>query len=168
MSSDLVPWDTRLCFDVALGIDSLEDILTRYAIEPAAFAQWSAHPLFSRTVAEFQKHIRENGLSFRAKARMQAEDLLGVAYGLVQDTKTPAPVRADLIKWIAKMGELEPAQGPAGGSEKITRDAMSRMLQKMDDGELELRVMQIVSKKGVSTSGEGNSSTLEGEVIERS
>lgn len=159
MSTDLVPWDTRLCFDVALGIDSLEDILARYALAPAVFEQWAAHPLFSRTVAEFQKHIREHGLSFRAKARMQAEDLLGVAYGLVQDQKTPAPVRADLIKWIAKMGELEPAQGSAGNAEKMTRDAMSRMLQKMDDGELELRVMQIVSKKG---------NVVEGEVVERS
>jgi hypothetical protein len=159
--NDMTPWDTRLCFDVALGVDSLDEILARYALSAEQFQVWAKHPLFMRTVGEFQKHIRENGLSFRAKARMQAEDLLGVAYGLVQDKNTPASTRADLIKWIAKMGELEPTQAGAGAdSAKITRDAMSKMLSSMDDGELELRVMQIVSTKRSKTP------VIEGKLVE--
>jgi len=162
MNNTMTPWDTRLCFDVALGVDSLDEILARYAVSVDQFNLWAQHPLFMRTVGEFQKHIRENGLSFRAKARMQAEDLLNVAYGLVQDKNTPAATRADLIKWVAKMGELEPAQNAAGpDNAKITRDAMSKMLSSMDDGELELRVMQIVSTK--KTKG----ALIEGEIVEQ-
>jgi hypothetical protein len=60
------------------------------------------------------------------------------------------------------MGELEPAQNAAGpDNAKITRDAMSKMLSSMDDGELELRVMQIVSTK--KTKG----ALIEGEIVEQ-
>ena len=52
--------------------------------------------------------MQENGLSFKAKARAQAEDLLAHSYDLATDPLCSAAVRADLIKWTAKVAGLEP------------------------------------------------------------
>ena len=146
LSNDLVPWDVRMCFDLALGVEDIQTLLGRYSVPAQTYEQWARHPTFQRTISEFAKHIRENGLSFRAKARIQAEDLLGGSYQLIYNPDTPASVRADLIKWTAKMAELEPQQAQAN-EEKITNNMMKDMLERMTDGDLEVRVMQVLSKK---------------------
>lgn len=146
---ELTPWDTRFCFDIALGIDSTEEVLKRYGVDPATYEEWCNNPVFTRTISELQRYIRDNGLSFKAKARIQAEDLLDVAYKLTYSPDTPANVRADLIKWIAKMGELEPKSTERQQKEEplFTDKMMHEMLEKMSDGELELRVLQVLGRR---------------------
>ena len=105
-------------------------------------------PAFRRQVDEFYEEIIEQGLSFRTKAKLQAEDMLAISHRMVVNPDTPAAVRADLIKWTAKMADLEPKQQlKAAAGEQFDLDEAKRMLQNMDMVELETRVTRIIASK---------------------
>ena len=68
--------------------------------------------------------MREKGLTFKLKARAQAEELLTTSYLLIHDPAVSPAVKADLIKSTVKWAGLEPkntevSDGAAGGV-KIT------------------------------------------------
>jgi len=114
------PFNPRLAWDLAMQMDPASDVFRRYGIDDAGALVLMRMPLFIDTLKRCRREIEENGTSFRAKARVMAEDLLTHSYLMATDAEAPPAVRADLIKWTAKMGNLEPAVrkdegGQAGG-----------------------------------------------------
>lgn len=148
MSKDYVtPWDNRMLFEMALGIEGTEDILNRYGVDLDTYQKWIRIPAFIQRIEEYKVEAREKGLSFKQKAKVQAEDHLNTAYTLIHHPDCPFHVKADLIKWTAKMAELEPATGPGsmqGGNQPLL-DAES--IKKIADGELEVQVARIVARR---------------------
>jgi len=116
---DKAPFDLRLAWDLALQLDPAEDVFRRYGVEPDDAMALMALPLFQDTLRRFKREIEENGGRFRAKARIQAEELIDHSFLMATDPEAPPAVRADLIKWTAKMGGLEPPakkdEGSTGG-----------------------------------------------------
>jgi hypothetical protein len=49
-------------------------------------------------------------MTFRIKARMQAEGLLQTSWHLIHNKDTPAAVKADLIKHTWKVAGVEPKE----------------------------------------------------------
>lgn len=74
-----------------------------------------AHEPFQALVKYYITELQQNGYTFRMKAALQAEDLLQDAYLMAKSKHTPATVRADLIKWHAKVAALEPRDKEPGG-----------------------------------------------------
>lgn len=113
-------FDPRLVYELALGLEDAHEIFPRYNYTAEQALALASKPVFVATYKEYRKYISEQGLSFKAKARMQAEDLLTHAYEMATDKETPAAVRFDIIQWTAKMGELAPKESkgdvPGGGS----------------------------------------------------
>ena len=107
-------WPARLSFDVALGIESLEDILTRHGLDDMAWAVICENPLFIREVVEHRKRLSEDGVTFKAKAKVQAEVYLQTLDELVNDATIDPKVRLEAIKSVVKWAGLEPK--PAEGS----------------------------------------------------
>lgn len=111
----------RLACELALGMDATEDVFQRYGYDAEAAATLMESPAFTALLARIGTEIRENGLSFRAKAKAISEELLPYAFDLATDPMTSSAVRADLIKWAAKVAGNEPAppkavgEGSAGG-----------------------------------------------------
>lgn len=103
----------RLACELALRMEAPEDIFPRYGYTPDSAAALMESVAFTQLLERVGGEIRENGLSFRVKAKAISEDLLPQAYDLATDPLTPASVRADLIKWAAKVAGNEPA--PAKG-----------------------------------------------------
>jgi hypothetical protein len=95
-------WDAKLVFDLALEIDDLPTILERYGLEEADITRLLRVPAFRRELAGMVRDIRENGVSFTSKARLQAEDYLQIVDEMVYAPDTPASVKTDLIKTTAK------------------------------------------------------------------
>jgi predicted RNA binding protein with dsRBD fold (UPF0201 family) len=125
-SSQLVtrkpPWSDRLAFDIALRLEgsceSLEDIAAKYRITPEDIKAYAKDKLFERRVDEYRKDIEDKGLTFRLKARSQAEELLKTSWAMIHSPEISPAVRADLIKQTVKWGGLEVAadsEGPTGG-----------------------------------------------------
>jgi len=113
-------FDPRLAYELALGVSSPSEVFSKYEYNDESAARLIANPAFIATVKKYKDEIQEGGVSFKLKARIQAEDLLTHSYLLATDPETPASVRADMIKWTARVADLEPrgndkASGPAGG-----------------------------------------------------
>lgn len=127
-ASNLTEWSDRLALDVALVLEGsgepIESVLTEHQISKEALADYNKDPLFLKRVSSFRDDIRERGLTFRLKARMQAEELLETSWMLIHDVDTSAAVKADLIKSTVKWAGYEtrdPSEiANAAGGVKIT------------------------------------------------
>ena len=110
--------------DIALALEgsgeSIDQILTRHSINEVQLALYNADSVFLKKVGFLREEIQENGMTFRMKARAQAEELLVTSWTLIHSPEVSASVKADLIKSTVKWGDLEPkasaiADGGAGG-----------------------------------------------------
>ncbi len=98
----------RLAVELALHMDDAEAIFASYHYTPDQAAELIESPAFIALLERVTKEVREQGLSFRMKARAIAEDLLPFAHEMATDANCSAAVRADLIKWASKVGDLDP------------------------------------------------------------
>lgn len=112
------PWSDRLAFDVALLLEGsgerLEDVLVEHGISASQMVVFNRDPQFLRQVGNYRTEITEKGMTFRLKARTQAEMLLTTSWSLIHDTAVSAAVKADLIKSTVKWAGLD-AQPEGGG-----------------------------------------------------
>lgn len=110
------PWSSKLLFDLALGIDDLETILTRHALPVAAYSALCENPHFRRDLVVLTKELQESGVSFKRKAALQAEMYLEDMDNLMREAATPPSVKKDIFIHMAKLGELEPEKKTEGSS----------------------------------------------------
>ena len=121
-------WNDRLAFDVALTLEgsgeTLQEIMGRHNITANDILAFNADPIFLKKVEQYRDEIRGKGLTFKLKARAQAEELLTTSWLLIHDPAVSPAVKADLIKSTVKWAGLEPksdAQTESGtGGVKIT------------------------------------------------
>jgi hypothetical protein len=127
-SLDHTRWSDRLTFDVALRLEgsgeSVTDILTRHGITPLELQDFGKDPVFLKRVEHYRSEVREKGLTFKLKARAQAEELLKTSWLLIHSPDVSAAVKADLIKSTVKWAGLEPKNDQVdtggGGGVQIT------------------------------------------------
>jgi hypothetical protein len=117
-------WTERLAFDIALRLEGsgedVNEILDRHQLNASALLVFNKDPVFLRQVGKFRDEIRDKGVTFRLKARTQAEELLKTSWVLIHSPDVSAAVKADLIKSTVKWAGLEPkgdvsAENGAGG-----------------------------------------------------
>lgn len=121
-------WNDRLAFDVALTLEgsgeTLQEIMGRHNITANELLTFKADPIFLKKVDHYRNEVRDKGLTFKLKARAQAEELLTTSWLLIHDSAVSPAVKADLIKSTVKWAGLEPkdsspSEGGTGGV-KIT------------------------------------------------
>jgi len=100
----------RLACEIAIGLDEHVAIFARHGYTTDQALALLETREFSLTLERVTKEVRESGLSFRSKARAMAEDLLPHAYEIATDEYASAAVRADIIQWMARVADLEPAK----------------------------------------------------------
>lgn len=117
-------WSDRLAFDVALTLEgsgeSMQELMARHHLTASDILVFRADPIFLRRVDQYRSEIRDKGMTFRLKARAQAEELLTTSYLLIHDPAVSPAVKADLIKSTVKWAGLEPkdsgvSAGDSGG-----------------------------------------------------
>lgn len=121
-------WTDRLAFDVALMLEGsgerLEDVLDRYSLTAAKWEKFNKDPQFLRRVVDYRAEIAEKGLTFKLKAKAQAEELLMTSWNLIHNAEVSPAVKADLIKSTVKWAGLDSPHGLSadelGGGVKIT------------------------------------------------
>jgi len=105
-------WSDRLAFDIALTLEgsgeTLQEVMTRHRITANDILTFNADPIFLKKVEHYREEVREKGLTFKLKARAQAEELLTTSWMLIHDPAVSPAVKADLIKSTVKWGGLEP------------------------------------------------------------
>jgi hypothetical protein len=104
----------QLAYEIALGAEDTGPIFMRYGYTQEQAINLLADGHFAKMLERVTKDVRENGLSFRSKARLQAEELLQHSFNMATDENVNPSVRADIIKWTAKVGGLEPKEKDEG------------------------------------------------------
>jgi len=111
-------WTDRLAFDVALLLENsgetMDEVIARHRISSDDIITYNTDPIFLKKVAAFRDEIQEKGVTFRLKARAQAEELLMTSWQLIHSPDVSPSVKADLIKSTVKWGDLEPKQSALG------------------------------------------------------
>lgn len=104
--------------------DTLQELMGRHNIEVADINRFNSDPVFLKKVESLRDEVRDKGLTFKMKARAQAEELLTTSWVLIHDPTTSPAVKADLIKSTVKWAGLEPKNDQvtteASGGVKIT------------------------------------------------
>lgn len=101
-------FDSRLIFEVALGFKPYTEIYPRYNLTEIDWLRISRQPSFRNAVIKKQDEIAEEGISYRLKARTQAEAYLKDLHLLIKNPTTSPNVRLEAIKYITKVSDLEP------------------------------------------------------------
>lgn len=118
----LAPWPKKLPFDVAFG-ESDDILCAKYNLSPAALEALYLNPVFRREVSDHQTVIRDEGITFKAKAKLQAEMYLENLHEIVVSQTAAPSVKLDAIKSMVKWAGYEPkpeAASAAAGGPSIT------------------------------------------------
>ena len=119
-ATDLVPSgyvpDTvnlnNIALELAQGWYSDEQIRHAHNL---SLAQWEvlAHDSqFLQLCGMYRTELLKTGEQFKIDAKLSAQDHLDTVQQIIKDPGTPASVRMDAIKWLARMAELEPKEAP--------------------------------------------------------
>ena len=107
-----------MALDLALILegsgDAIADLLSHYRITAADLKRFAVDKIFKTRLVHFRREIATEGLGFRMKARVQAEELLQTSWNLIHDPSITPSVRADLLKSTVKWAGLEPKPDALG------------------------------------------------------
>jgi hypothetical protein len=112
-------WPPMLPVELAMHIDTAPAICEAYGIDRERFIELTNDPLFVAAYNTAKDELRKDGMSFRIKAKLQAEALLAKSWAIIHATDTPTTVKADLIKATVRWAGYEPKPDGAlagGGS----------------------------------------------------
>jgi len=116
----LLGYPPTLPIEVAMRTAPIRQICEAYGIDRDEWEVLRNHPLFIADVQAAMETLKEDGMSFTVKARLQAEELLKTSWKMIQNVTTPPTVRADLIKFTIRAAGLDKSaekvsQMPPGG-----------------------------------------------------
>lgn len=104
-----ITFNPLIAYEIALGVAAPSAVFQKYGHTIEEAQVLIGLPAFISTIKKYKDEVVANGVTFRMRAKMQAEDLLTHSYAMASDPETPPAVRADLIKWTAKVAGLEPS-----------------------------------------------------------
>lgn len=129
---DIIPgpsWSDAFALDIALKLegsaDSMNDIMATHGVSSTDMLRLNTDKQFIQRVGHYRNEIRTNGLGFRMKAKVQAEELLSTSWSLIHAPDVSPAVKADLIKSTVRWAGLEPKGdaptiGGSGGGVRIS------------------------------------------------
>lgn len=99
-----------LPLELALGETPWKDLAIEYGYDRDSWNTLIQNTVFQKAVADATEAMQREGMTFRTKARMQAEALLETSWKIIHSNTTPAAVKADLIKHTWKVAGVEPKE----------------------------------------------------------
>lgn len=106
--------DPSTCFfppmmpiELAMKVDTAQNICKAYEITREQFTDLIRHPVFVKAYQEAVEMLKVDGMSFKTKARLQAEDYLGTAFAMVKNPNISDAVRARLIECTVRWAGLD-------------------------------------------------------------
>lgn len=101
-------WPPTLPVELALKTASPDVIRQEYGYTPEEWALLPQNPVFLKDLAAACELMRQEGMSFKMKAKLIAEDNLKEVFKAIRDPATPAAVKAKLIEINARWAGFDP------------------------------------------------------------
>jgi len=133
-------WSNHLALDVAMGT-GVDAILEAYELQMHEFVQINKDPQFISQVNKSRKDLEKEGMSFRIKAQIQAEQYLTNSWDMIHNEGVDPKVRADLIKstmrWAGYDAPAVAGVAGAGGGFSVVINLNGKDKGQTYEGELE-------------------------------
>lgn len=102
-------YPATLPIEVALQTASVKTICQAYGLTEQDWDDLRKSKRFQNDVKKAQEMLREEGMSFKMKARLQAEELLKTSWRMIHapEDVVPPNVKADLLKFTVRCAGYE-------------------------------------------------------------
>jgi hypothetical protein len=99
--------------EIALRVGTVKEICEGYGLAKPDWDRLKADPVFVDHLARVVDSLKKEGMSFKLKAQLQAEELLKKSWSMIfaPMDEVPANVKADLLKSTVRWAGLEPEKG---------------------------------------------------------
>lgn len=102
--------------EIALKTASIKDLCAEYNLSREEWEALKERPDFRADVKAWVDRLKEEGMSFKAKAQLQAEQLLITSWKMIHGgAEVPPAVKADLIKFTIRAAGLDGSAQKEGG-----------------------------------------------------
>jgi hypothetical protein len=120
-------WPPTLPIELALKTATPEQLRVEYGYDRAAWDALPQNPNFLRDLTAACEMVRQEGMTFKLKAKLIAEENLKEVFKMVRETHgaVPPTVKAKLIELTARWAEYDPrtwsddARGGGGMSQAL-------------------------------------------------
>lgn len=101
-------WPPTLPIELALKTASPQDLRIEYGYTDEEWLALRSNPVFLKELAGACELVRQEGMSFKLKAKLIAEENLKEVFRMTRDTACPAAVRGKLIELTARWAGFDP------------------------------------------------------------
>lgn len=114
-----IAWPPTLPVEIALKTAPMNDIREAYGYSNEEWMRLKDDPAFLADLAAAVQMVKQEGMSFKLKARLQAEELLKTSWRLIHAPadEVPSSVKADLIKATARWAGYDNRDQVAGSGQ---------------------------------------------------
>lgn len=100
-------WPPTFPIEIAMRVAPIREICQAHNITHSEWDALRQHEGFINVLKGYVKILKEEGASFKLKARIQSEELLKTSWEIIHGVDTPAAVKADLIKHTVRFAGLD-------------------------------------------------------------
>ena len=93
--------------ELALGLETEDALCVRYDFTPEEYALLLSNKTFQSDLANWKQRMADEGLSFKLKARVQAESYLMDIDGIIHDPSTSNETKLAAISRVVSWGGLD-------------------------------------------------------------
>lgn len=115
----LAGWPPMLPIELALGEDKPKDICEAYGITREQFVDLIKLPAFQKAYVDAKEMLQKEGMTFKVKARMQAEELLKTSWALIHSQYTQSNIKAKLIEATWRVAGFEPKESDKAAGQNM-------------------------------------------------
>lgn len=111
-------WPPTLPIELALKTADPAELRIEYGYSDAEWGALRTNPVFLKELAGACELVRQEGMSFKLKAKLIAEENLKQTWKLIHANETPAAVKGKLIELTARWAGFDPrtTEGAGGGA----------------------------------------------------
>jgi hypothetical protein len=109
------PWPPQLILDIALESHDVGDLLTKHDLTQEELDHLYTLPQFTREILHARAELAATGSTFRAHARVLAEEHLMTMNDLLNNKDVPTSQKIDLWRSLVEYASLKPPKEAAAG-----------------------------------------------------
>ena len=100
-------WPPTLPIELALKVGTTKEICDGHGIDRRTWDAIRTNPHFIAELGRTVEALRTDGMAFKARSQLQANELLKASWNLIHGKDTPANVKADMIKATIRWAGLD-------------------------------------------------------------
>ena len=111
-------WPPTLPLELAMAEIPVAEIFEAHNLDKSDYLRLKDNDGFMAQVLHYHEELKKEGMSFKIKARLQAEALLKKSWDMIHasDAIVPANVKADLLKFTIRAAGLDGSKDQAANA----------------------------------------------------